>query len=571
MKKKLLLLIPFAGLILSGCSFKDVKKFIGENFYIPAREAWSGIDRKDVIDVDEKEEKQDTTPDHGSATDPETDPETDPQGPVFPGTAAVEFFAAEGITVTLPDYIVANAEGSFEVIDEYVESYGELLINVYGSTAEEMATFIGSLGNSGWSVEESEEYEGVYYAQYGDTLAYLTVINGLEEENSKCIQLVFYIGSEVYEEFPTELVLNYLKENGAILSEECFPAYESENEELCFEYDDSWADFTGACDIYVMNTTSSEVEDYVLSLMESGWNLEDVQYSYADEEETEIEDVTYILSIVGDEEGACDALMYVCDYLLTNGYVDIMVGATVKPSVDWPSEVIAEFVSELGFNDPIPPFSGTAVNYQTQVGYSSLRVVIAVESVDAEETVLNQYVEDLLGANYVEGEPDSYGDMHYISEHGEIDACVYQGSKYGNDGYVVVDFAAFVEENPMSPLDAATTLAGFFGVQYSQIDDTSYGLYLATSAASYTVESLASQISMVMSFYLEEFELSQDWAEDPAYGYNAKYLNSINTAVQIFIYEDTLYVDGKGYIVDEDTEGATPVEAVCAEIYAYAE
>ena len=81
---------------------------------------------------------------------------------------------------------------------------------------------------------------------------------------------------------------------------------------------------------------------------------------------------------------------------------------------------------------------------------------ISVDSGEEQATIAT-YVADLLGSNdFVEGNTDSYGDMHYVSTDEILDVCVWDGNdaQTANPGHVYVDIFEYVA--PSTTLPTAT-------------------------------------------------------------------------------------------------------------------
>ena len=396
----------------------------------------------------------------------------------FPAEDAIAFFESKGVQVELADYVVESEDAYFESHSEYASSYGIYEIRVFGSNIEEMDEFAYQLSELGWILEPGDT-EGDYVATYGDSLARLE-IQDWNLSDYGCIRILFYMTVPELVEFPAEQVLEFYEGEGLVLPEDAFPAYESSNQDIVFEYDDSWYDFSGTVDVYIENTDHDEVLNYVLDLVGAGWTVDSYQFEWADEEQTELNAATYYLSF--ECEGDYNAQLVVFDWLVTNGYVDMVCGKVAKPLVTFPSEAIAEALGE-DVTDVVPEFSGDALGYE--LSSTGLQLGILVE-VGSEDETKAQYIADLLEAGYVEAGEDQYGDMHYTSPNGQIDVCPWTYASY--PGYVIVNFKA----NDLSPrvtieLEEALELIEAVNpsVPFAGFETSSNATYVYTDKGSY--------------------------------------------------------------------------------------
>jgi len=135
------------------------------------------------------------------------------------------------------------------------------------------------------------------------------------------------------------------------------------------------------------------------------------------------------------------------------------------------------------------------------------------------------------------------------------------------DDYVGIAFSVYSEPTGLSPEEAITEIASYWGGLAQEVQEGVFGAYGAFSAASYSVDDMKNFVSSL--FVPEEFELVSDWEEAEDGTNSCIYANAVLTVLEIYVYGETLYVDGDGRIVDEGTEGATAVEATCIEVYSY--
>lgn len=125
------------------------------------------------------------------------------------------------------------------------------------------------------------------------------------------------------------------------------------------------------------------------------------------------------------------------------------------------------------------------------------------------------------------------------------------------------------EEAPtyMTPQEVITEIGSYFGGTAVEVETGVFGVYGAFPAATYTVEDLKNYVSSL--FVPEEFELDEDWSTLDDGTEACTYINPADTAIEIYVYADTLIVDADGRIVEEEGEGTTNVDATCIEAYAY--
>lgn len=95
-KRKILYVIPFAALVLSGCSFQDGVNWIGKNIYEPVKN-W-------IVDLFNPGKKDDPTP------DPKPDPKPDPEERNYSPDEVIAMCDAAGAGVVVPD--IVRVEGT---------------------------------------------------------------------------------------------------------------------------------------------------------------------------------------------------------------------------------------------------------------------------------------------------------------------------------------------------------------------------------------------------------------------------------------------------------------------------
>ena len=126
----------------------------------------------------------------------------------------------------------------------------------------------------------------------------------------------------------------------------------------------------------------------------------------------------------------------------------------------WPAEEVAEGLAQIGITtDALPALEVDSSYYSVYVGTSKIQIAAQVES---EQEAITSYQATLVAANYTNIGPDSYGDLHFLSEHSEADVCIWAGSDIGYDGYVFIDVAKYVDPDawPAASIAAAFVTAG---------------------------------------------------------------------------------------------------------------
>lgn len=131
---------------------------------------------------------------------------------------------------------------------------------------------------------------------------------------------------------------------------------------------------------------------------------------------------------------------------------------------------------------------------------------------------------------------------------------------------VVSEDSSEVAPTYMTPEEALTALASPFGATPIEVEEGVFGFYRAYDAAAVATENIKSAVDR---FVPAEFELESAWGDDGDGGEVCYYINPADTELEIYVYADTLIVDGEGMIVEESSEGTTEVEATCIEAYAY--
>ena len=101
------------------------------------------------------------------------------------------FFASEQVNVTVAEYAVADPEAYFAINDSNVASKGIYEVDVYESSAEEMAAFAAALYAANWTIGAGQ-YEGDYVATFGETGATIEIQDWIDYSYG-CVRLICYV------------------------------------------------------------------------------------------------------------------------------------------------------------------------------------------------------------------------------------------------------------------------------------------------------------------------------------------------------------------------------------------
>ena len=281
-------------------------------------------------------------------------------------------------------------------------------------------------------------------------------------------------------------------------------------------------------------------ESFVLASSEAGEN--DTWVQVYDAEELKIR-----ATVVASGEEGSYSVSIVTEYIMPKLPVDDIVG----------------FYTSCGLsnvNIPDYPFTNvdSGIDVQDYSEYGMYIIYVSGSSHDEME----QYKDDLVLAGWtVTGEED--GD--YSLAYGDTGATISLVD-FGDEIGIAYSYSEPTED--LTPEDAITEFAKGFNAATGQVDEGVYGMSAAYAASeSTTVESIKSYVESVAGYYLDGFQATGDWAEDNG-AYVIYYANSINTVVEVYVYEETVYVKD-GQIVDPSTEGAEETQVIYVEAYSY--
>ena len=293
---------------------------------------------------------------------------------------AKDFYKLNGIKdVKIPKFETAAEELAITIY--YSSAYETLRYYYYGPDREELETYAESLGDYGYRYGEAE-YAEDYLVKYKKTRAWFEIQDYINYGGS--VRFIFYIGPEEYFDFPADRVVDFLSDTVEV-SPTIFPAYPT-GDNTTFEYDDSWADYWGGCDVYVYGTDEDAVATYIERLQDNGWTI------------TLEDEGDYVLNHAGD--GTYDVQLQIIDYL-SYGYIDIFVAPVEhvpepEHADTFPLDELNAFLEEydLGFTleEALPEGSeGVGFEYNTAIrgGYAFFQVITEGDVASEWNTALN--------------------------------------------------------------------------------------------------------------------------------------------------------------------------------------
>lgn len=198
--------------------------------------------------------------------------------------------------------------------------------------------------------------------------------------------------------------------------------------------------------------------------------------------------------------------------------------------------------------------------------------VYAVGSTGAE---MEDYKEELVSLGWVVvGESNGAYKLQYGSTDAYVDLLNYVDEGYIYISFSVDDSGSVTPAEGMTPEEIANGVAAMFGVSAEEEEDDPgvYSFYACfdSSQEGNTVEEICGHIDDCFSNLFDEFELEGGaWGTDKDGDPMCYYVSEAGVVCEIYVYEDTVYVDSEGYIVDPKTEGATAVQVVAIEFYSY--
>ena len=181
----------------------------------------------------------------------------------------------------------------------------------------------------------------------------------------------------------------------------------------------------------------------------------------------------------------------------------------------------------------------------------------------------------MVEAGYTVSRRNSYGEPIFSSPTGAHELSVSWGY---SGGYIFfIDIYPVDAPQPgegLSPEEIANELGGWIGAYPTDNEDGSYSLLQIYDDSDPENECSPAEVAEYLEMIIEEGYAETDLEAVIEFYefegvYSALYMNDANTAAEFYIYNETLYVDGDGYLCDEDDEGETPFKACIVEIDVY--
>ena len=327
-----------------------------------------------------------------------------------------------------------------------------------------------------------------------------------------------------------DVVAFYAEEYEFEFDADLLPEYPSTSGEAEFTFDDSWAPYTGKCDVYVENTTHEECGLYVTYMLEAGWELDGV--------EEDDEDLMYYLSAPAFAQGDYMPSVTVYDWIESSDYLDFYFGLSIVADTEFPAEKIAASLATSGVTEELPAFTGAAIEYVWVASELQLQITVP-EGTEADEQA--GYIAVLLENGFEEAYEDDYGDVHYFSELGQLDVCPWISSNY--PGYVIVDIIVNA---------TLETLAGSFESLLNEITtDVEFTVWEDGTASSFfefvyegDLESAAKALEYTCWYYIgwmrhfAPVTIGEDSFGDPM-AYASQYAGDYTVNFYVFTTEDS--------------------------------
>ena len=215
------------------------------------------------------------------------------------------FFADLGYEVEILPYATANPAAFFSLKD-YSEAYYVYVVDIYGTTAEEMEDYKDALEAAGWDIADGD-YEGDYVATLGDfgLIPCLDVQSYLDDDEEPCVEIVCYstTAHNTAAQASQALETFYSEEYDIDID---LPDYATADPDAYFGLIDSYVEDYGVYLVNVVGSDLDELDDYLDALETAGWTIT------VDDESGEI-------AAVFGTSGEC-AVLYIYDHL-DDGYI----------------------------------------------------------------------------------------------------------------------------------------------------------------------------------------------------------------------------------------------------------
>lgn len=515
-KRKIMLLLPCAALLLGGCSFQDVKNWVGNNIYFPVRN-WV----EDIFNPDGKKEEQEAKLTKIEVSgqfkqEYEQGEQFDPSGIVVTATyvdgstkdvsnqatfsgfsseslgtctvtasyggKSVEFevtiikaktrsysfsevvaaYAANGMEVAIPDYLGADLNPTYVASGDYYV--------IKNSTHEEMDAFGESLIAAGWDL--TVDNYGDYSGYFGNTVAFLYMGDYIDYSQYGGIIIQFTNPSSV---FPAEEIAELFADYEA-------PDFgglpEFEGESVYFQtsiYSESGFYAEGVrLDVY--GASSSEFEDYLALLASNGW-----------------EDNNGLLTKAFADLGGIASVQY-AQVDSRNIVFILYFGLSPIPTAGFPSEAIEDAFTQLqvpSFTITEPDGEGYTFEYsfdESNINYVSYPNycydALYINNMSLEQ--FNSYLEKCANDGWtVTAGTDGYTLTKLFGElQAKLALSHHVSEQYGNYATIIIYYV--MQEPAKWPTDKAAQLVEKFAPGSETVipacpDGTSYTVYMSTN------------------------------------------------------------------------------------------
>lgn len=408
-------------------------------------------------------------------------------------------FASHGVTaqVSLPE----PAGFEYDQLDDYIEDDGSVVL--WCLTSETEDSYYSKLDSAGYTVDTED---GEKYAIKGDFIV------GLRTDEGYFGIIVCYVGEEGGGGGgDTEATYTLVTSNSAL-----------ENGDVVVIKTEDGLGVTGSNnnkDATASSNESSWVRFVVGSASSSGWTLYDSgagKYIATPTGNVFKYDTTGGTCSV-DSEGhlVCNG-RFLCFnssggefyrfYTSIGSYTPFFVyavsggsggGGGETVSDEFPAKDINDYLASVGSSATVSStFSGTAKSFSFATYTDGAELDIEVE-VGSEEEAIAAFAADLLAStNFEEDMNDIYGDMHYVSKDKKVDVCAWDGTyaSTSKPGHVYVDFVGY--SAPVSSL-SLSEINGF-------LSDEQFGFSL-TQAQVDSLNALASSFKVTLSYDSDNF------------------------------------------------------------------
>ena len=313
------------------------------------------------------------------------------------------------------EYIPVVDAWYYEVDEDY------LYMACHGEFESDDGGYLEALGLAGWDIMDETDDDGYYVAVSPDgryEIAFLAIPNND----------VMYIYFEPVKFWNAALILEFFNAYGFDPFD--VPPFEAADGMYQF-IEDSYNDMYAAlgyeqyinASMYVYGATSAELADYLDALAVAGWMV------------SQTGEASWQAQLLIPDEGLATIEIAFGNYVTITIYG--MLGDL--PAAEWPADEIADILGD-DVTDVLPEYDGDNNGFYLLNDSYGTAVQVLLEA-GIEEDALEYYITVLTeDYGYEEYGPDSYGDMQYISENGQILVTPY----IGTSGSITIAFKQYV-------------------------------------------------------------------------------------------------------------------------------